>query len=288
MHISEWGTFIDPNDRLMVNMLTDLWDCKEGIAIDKTTATQGDLAIINPFVNMLAATTPSWMRDNIKAQFGGWGLSSRIIFVFADSPRQIVAWPGRGRRGSDTSGATKALVTDLRRISRLSGPFENDDAVFDAGQRWREEHIERHRNIMKMPHSNPWLGHFLARKFDYIVKLAMVLSTSRKDDLRITLAEWREAVRRMDEVECELDFIFGTTKAEAEVSRATRLNHAAWEHLEAGLKANGRIARRDVHRFLSRYMDYRSSNDFIAHLVAMDYIRQVQDPEGQWVELPLF
>src|SRR6266566_2659153 len=113
MHISEWGTFIDPNDRLMVNMLTDLWDCKEGIAIDKTTATQGDLAIINPFVNMLAATTPSWMRDNIKAQFGGWGLSSRIIFVFADSPRQIVAWPGRGHRGSDTSSATKALVTDL-------------------------------------------------------------------------------------------------------------------------------------------------------------------------------
>jgi hypothetical protein len=77
----------------------------------KATKTQGDNVLMNPFVNMIAGTTPKWLADNFKGHFGGWGLSSRIIFVYADTPERHIASPGECGAGQ---------------ISRDHGPFRDD------------------------------------------------------------------------------------------------------------------------------------------------------------------
>lgn len=284
MHVTEWGTFIDPRDYLMVNMLTDLFDCKEGIAIDKTTATQGDTLIFNPFINMLSATTPKWMYDNFRSQFGGWGLSSRIIFIFAKRPRRIIAFPGEETSSDALRIAMRPLVADLRRISDLSGPFRLSPAVRKYGQTYREELSERQINLSNNPDSNPWLRYFLARKFDYILKLAMVFSAATASNLLLEEEHFMAGAARMDEVELELLNIFGNHGGE-DISRAVRVNHTAWNHLRHCLETEGPQPRHTINRFLARYMTFRESEELITQLVASQAIRQVQDSQGLWLEL---
>jgi hypothetical protein len=284
MHVTEWGTFIDPRDHLMVNMLTDLWDCKDGIALDKTTATQGDTTIVNPFVNMLAATTPKWMYDNIRGQFGGWGLSSRIIFVFAARPRCVIAFPGAATQAESRDGVMRSLAGDLRRISELNGAFRISDEVLAYGQTYREELSERQIALATEPDSNPWLRYFLARKFDYILKLGMVLSVSRSSSLVLELDDFIGASARMDEVEHELLEIFGRNDPD-ELSRSVRTNHTAWNHLRHCLESEGPQPRHIIHRFLTRYMTFREAEALIEQLCASQLISQFQDASGLWLTL---
>lgn len=284
--ITEWGTFIDLRDDKMISMLTKLWDCEDDVSLSKTTATQGDVQIVNPFVNMLAATTPRWMHDNIKQQFGGWGVSSRIIFVFASRPSHVVAYPSRQREAAERLNATMdVLGKDLLEIAKLRGEYHLTEEAYAYGELWYAAHVERQLNLAQQPDTNPWLSYFLARKFDHGHKLAMVLAASQRSELIIEAADLKAALSRMDEVENEMLSIFGGRSAPETVSAAARVNSNAWRHLRLGLLANPRMSRSHLHHFLARYMDYRSANDFLSQLVAMQYIAQEQDHEGIWITL---
>lgn len=282
-HITEWGTFFDPRDHQMVNWLTDLYDCKDGAAIDKVTATQGDTEIVNPFVNILSGTTPGWLRTNVRGTFVGWGLLSRIVFVYADRPRDVIAYP-KLRLGSDTWSAQRSLTAALKHISSLRGEFTLSPEVTAYGQEWREKLRDYQIAVAADPDSNQWLKDFLARKFDHAHKLALVLSLARRDSLVLQLEELQEAIRRMDEVEAEILSIFGTVGHE--VSNSVRTNRLAWAYLQEGLRANERIPRCHVHQFLARYLDYRGANALLEQLREMQYISQEQTADGAlWIVL---
>jgi hypothetical protein len=285
--ITEWGTFIDPRDPIMINMLTKLWDCEDGISLSKTTLTQGDITIVNPFVNMLAATTPTWMRDNIRTQFGGWGLSSRIIFVFASRPARIVTFPDEFQTAQILRERMKPLQADLVAISQLQGTYTITPEARAYAKEWNNAHVDRQVNLQTQPEHNPWLSYYLARKLDYSFKLAMVYSASRSDTLVIDRLEIADAIARMDEVEGEMRNIFGESEraSPSGASAAARINSHAWGHLYRGLQVNPRMRPDHVQRFLARYMDFRSAKDFLIQLIAMNYIAQEQDAEGLWVTL---
>ncbi len=285
--ITEWGTFIDPNDPIMINMLTKLWDCEDGISLSKTTLTQGDITIINPFVNMLAATTPTWMRDNIRTQFGGWGLSSRIIFIFASRPARIVTYPDELQTARALNSRLEPLAADLLTISKLQGTYTITEAARAFTREWNLAHVDRQINLAAQPDHNPWLSYFLARKLDYSHKLAIVLAAARRSELVIDRAEIVDAVARMDEVEGEMRNIFGERErlAPAAASAAARVNNASWGPLYLALQANPRLPAPVVSGFLARYMDFRSANDFMAQLISMQYLTREQDADGLWCRL---
>jgi hypothetical protein len=285
--ITEWGTFINPEDPIMINMLTKLWDCEDGISLSKTTLTQGDITIINPFVNMLAATTPTWMRDNIRTQFGGWGLSSRIIFIFASRPARIVTFPDELQTAKLLAERLAPLSTDLLAISKLRGNFEITQDARAFAKQWNSSHVDRQINLASQPDHNPWLSYFLARKLDYSFKLAIVLAAARRSELVIDYPEITDAIARMDEVEGEMRNIFGERErmAPAAASAAARVNNAAWGPLHLALKANPRLPASVTQSFLARYMDFRSANDFMSQLVSMQYLTREQDIDGLWCTL---
>ena len=60
---SELGTFFDPNNREMVDVLVDLWDGKQG-DWKKETLHSGDYSIQNPWINIIGCTTPGWGAGN--------------------------------------------------------------------------------------------------------------------------------------------------------------------------------------------------------------------------------
>jgi hypothetical protein len=123
LQISELGNFIKKEDHDLINVLTDLWDSKDG-PFTKSTKTQGSDTIVNPFVNFIGATTPTWMRMNFRNHFGGWGLSSRILFVYGEEKARLIARPSKAIPMDWWKEHQRKLRADLETISDLVGEYQ--------------------------------------------------------------------------------------------------------------------------------------------------------------------
>lgn len=271
--ISEFGTFFDPEDRAMVNVLTELYDGKVNSAFTKRTKTQGTDTIMNPFVNLIAGTTPDWMRDNFRGRFGGWGLSSRIIFLHCDEKERSVAFPHKLWAG--TYDATMARFRDdLIEISQLQGTYTFSPDAEALYEQLYDAHGKRQTALNRHPHHDPWLSYYLARKLDHVIKLAIVLAASRRSELIITLADMYTAVDRCNEIESELSKVF---QSKTSTNRDVRLNMDVWRGIEEGIKREGRIRQVEIFSFSTQYMTYGRAKELLDHLVASHWLRAESD-----------
>jgi len=89
---SEFGNLLDPTDRQMVDLLVHLWDGKQG-EFKKSTKNNGSDEVSNPWINIIACTTPSWIAGNFPEYMIGGGFTSRCVFVYADQKAKLVPYP---------------------------------------------------------------------------------------------------------------------------------------------------------------------------------------------------
>jgi hypothetical protein len=78
----EFGMLLNPQDREMIDVLVHLWDGKKGV-FKKVTKTSGCDDVQNPWVNIIACTTPAWISGNFPEYLIGGGFTSRCVFVYA-------------------------------------------------------------------------------------------------------------------------------------------------------------------------------------------------------------
>jgi len=169
---SEFGTFLNPKDREMVDVLVSLWDGQLGVW-EKRTKTSGSDVIANPWVNIAACTTPSWIAGNFPDYMIGGGFTSRCVFIYAEDKRRLVPYPS-AEVPESFSKMEKDLVHDLEIISTFCGEFTLSEAAHKFGEEWYEAHY----NADNAELANTRFAGYLARKQTHIHKLAMVLSVS--------------------------------------------------------------------------------------------------------------
>lgn len=201
---SELGTFFNPQDREMVDVLVSLWDAQIG-AWERATKTQGSDVIENPWLNIIGCTTPSWIQGNMPEYMIGGGFCSRSIFVYGEAKRQHVAYPGLVSPDAGFQQEMEDLVHDLRLIAELRGPFEITAEARDWGEAWYERHWKNPRPIHL---SSTKFDGYLARKQTHIHKLAMVLAVSRGNDLVITKEILETAAILVTETERDMEKVF--------------------------------------------------------------------------------
>lgn len=170
---SEFGTFLNPKDREMVDVLVSLWDGQLGVW-EKRTKTQGSDLIENPWINIAACTTPSWIAGNFPDYLIGGGFTSRCIFIYADEKRRLVPYPSE-EVPKEFAKMEQELVHDLEIISTFAGPFNLSKAARTYGEEWYKQHYADSKSSA-LSH-NRFAG-YLARKQTHIHKLAMVLSAA--------------------------------------------------------------------------------------------------------------
>jgi len=178
---SEFGTFLNPNDREMVDVLVSLWDGQIG-TWRKATKTQGDDAIENPWINIVACTTPAWIAGNFPEYMIGGGFTSRTVFVYGDTKRHLAAYPGDYLPEGHHERAER-LVHDLEIIAtQIKGEYKLSPEAKEWGEAWYAAHFEN----PYPPHlDNERFGGYLARKQTHIHKLAMILAASESNELII-------------------------------------------------------------------------------------------------------
>ncbi len=198
--VSEFGNFLRPDDREMVDQLVNLWD---GYPVKKRTRMDGEQIVKNPCLNVIGCTTPAWIAQNFPEYMIGGGLTSRLLFVYADQKVKYIDYPFRHvpKNFLDTR---ESLIRDLERIAGLCGPFTLTEEAIVWGEAW----YERFHKVESKLIDETLLGGYINRKQTLVHKIAMCLSVSQSDDLIITKEHLERAVGLITELEAEMPKVY--------------------------------------------------------------------------------
>jgi hypothetical protein len=214
---SEFGNLLNPQDKEMVDLLVSLWDGKQG-AFEKKTKGSGHDLVENPWINLIACTTPSWIAGNFPEYMIGGGFTSRCLFVYADKKAQLVAYPGQ-LVPKDMQQTAQKLVEDLAHISLLTGQYELTADALAWGNTWYTDHYNaKHINL-----DDDRFGGYLARKQTHIHKLAMILAAAESAKLVITAEHLALADRMVSDLEPDMQLVFSKIGKSDEAVYAERL-----------------------------------------------------------------
>jgi hypothetical protein len=217
LSVSELGTFLDPKNGEMVDILVDLWDGRDSAKPwIRRTKGGGEEVIPQPFINIIGGTTPGWISERMTEYGITGGLASRSIFVYADSKAKLVPYPFLLFNDED-SQLKRDLITDLEAISDMAGPFELSSEALSLGMDWYEDHwnnVPEHLQGDRM-------GGYRARKQTHLHKLGMILSASQRDDRLISSKDFDVCQQILRQAEVDMHKVFsiissGTENAKVE------------------------------------------------------------------------
>lgn len=270
---SEFGNLLDPRDKDMVDLLVSLWDGKQG-AFSKNTKTAGNDKIENPWINLIACTTPSWIAGNFPEYMIGGGFTSRTIFVYADAKAQYVAYPSK-HVPADMEGIKTRLVEDLAHIANtVTGEYVLTPEAFEWGEAWYKKHFQSRPANMDMDR----FGGYFARKQTMIHKLAMILAASSSDELSITPEHLDIANTMVTDLEPDMQFVFSKIgRSDDSIYMDKLIGLVQSKGKEGVLFAE---AYRYVHAFFPSMRDFE---DFLAGCIKADYIRMETRSGGMYL-----
>lgn len=199
---SEFGNLVNPTDREMIDLLVTLWDSKQG-AFKKVTKNSGVDTVENPWINMIACTTPSWIAGNFPEYVIGGGFTSRCLFVYTEQKDKLVAYPSL-HVPIGLKEQQAALAQDLEHISGLKGAYRLTREAILWGEEW---YIRWYKEPPKHLQDDRF-GGYLARKQTHMHKLAMVLAASRRDDLVIKDEDLIAAEQMISDLELDMPKVF--------------------------------------------------------------------------------
>ncbi len=212
---SEFTVFIGIRNLDLISLLCDWYDCKNTWTYE--TKGQGIDRIKNVWVNLLAGTTPTALKDALPRESIGMGLTSRIIFVYEEDKAHVImfspgvdVWDdelGEARKLDDSKHGEwdelrLALIHDLSIISMMRGAFIPTKDYLGAYFTWRENHEKN------LPFRGTMLENYSNRKQTHVRKLSMIMSASRGNDLMLTGEDFARSLAALNKVELKMSNTF--------------------------------------------------------------------------------
>lgn len=215
--VSELGTFLTMDDDKLLSFLIRMWDGGDA-TFTHSTKSSGSVAVTAPWLNLIAATTPSWLSQNFPPVMVGGGLASRILFVNAKKKRSLVPYPDEMMDWAEHNDRKRKLVEDLFQISLLAGPYTILPEARDWGRQW---YLNHHNGSRPEYMASDRYSGYISRKQIHIHKLAMVVAAAQRDELQITKSDLIMADGFIKMIEPTMIETFDAI-GEHEISRAVR------------------------------------------------------------------
>lgn len=196
----EFASFVSKSEGKMYDVLTDLFDGKRSYSVG--TISRGFQFTEKPCINLLAATTPEWIADNMPESAIGGGFASRVVFVFEERVRRRQLY----YEELDYTYLNKLkedLVADLFHILSIEGEFTIEPSAKSFMEQW-------YRALDKQINEsyNSRMSGYYERKPAHVHKLAMVFHLAEHDDLVLTKDDFLNAIKTLEKLEVKLPKTF--------------------------------------------------------------------------------
>lgn len=197
-HSTEFATMLTSSGMDMVVFLTDIFDCPP--VWEHDTKSGGKNTIKAPFLNLLGATTPDWISRAMPLDTIGVGLTSRIVFIHHDTPREADPIP----KLTDAQKAlAQLLIGDLIAVSTLSGEFRLSDEADGHYRTWYRARLSNPN-----PSGDPRLAGYFERKPMHLLKLSIIIAAAKRDGLIIEEDDMTEAMEILERIESRMTRVF--------------------------------------------------------------------------------
>lgn len=259
------------NLELMANMC-DWYDCDD-VWEYRTVGRQKE-EVNGVWVNLFAGTTPEGFEKSLPKDMIGSGLTSRMVFVY--SSKSNVIWNPFDNK--DETVLEDALAADLQAMLTIQGQFIPTTAfLYD---RYKDWYISGRKNP---PFKDPKFSGYNLRRSDHLLKLCMIMSASRSDDLVLDVADFDRAKALLDLTEKNMPRAFAGV--------GDYILSGVIERVATTLMLNGKMSFNDI--FSIHYHDVSKDdlNKVILSLEALGrvkiigqtihYIAQIEEEEDE-------
>lgn len=189
-YASEFGSLLTSSGMDMVTFLTDIYDCPTEWA--HKTKMGGTNKIKAPWLNLYGGTTPDWIARALPLDTVGIGLTSRIIFIYQDTPRVRKAFP---KLSDAQKKLGELLLKDLVTISLISGQYILGPDAEEFYEAWDL------KNQTERMIDDPRLSGYYERKPMHIIKLSMTLAAAERDETVLRKDDIEKAIELLDRIE---------------------------------------------------------------------------------------
>lgn len=247
----------------LIEVLTDIYDVPA--LLTRQTRAAGEVKLVEPCLNILAATTVEWLTSTLDATDLASGFLPRFLFFPANARTRTLDFPGQLELTDNDP-----LAREAGQIARICGAMRIDDDAKAAYVNWSGEFAERPRTMLSLPGRDA----FLARLNTTCLKIAIANAAGRGvrtiacDDVARATAfiDWQDGV-----IERMLEEEIAFTREEqrrntivriirearfvhrAELLRASRLSRKQLDSVLDTLIAAGLVAE----EFKGRRREYR-------------------------------
>lgn len=181
----ELTVFLGYNNQQLMSDLCNWYDC--GDTWTYRTKNMGTDNIVGVWVNLLGATTPELLQTTLPRDAIGGGLTSRIIFVYEFKKGKTVPDPFLSEKEKQIEAT---LHRDLQQISTLAGEFKVSPEFIEAWTTW---YVKQEGQTGKVFDDYRFSG-YVERRPTHAMKLSMLLSASRCNDMVITVPDFERAL----------------------------------------------------------------------------------------------
>jgi len=265
LHSSELSSLVDPSGIKMIQFLTDIFD--GDIKFQHGTRHSGRYTVNNPILNILAATTPSWIAEGLPSTVVTHGFTGRTVFVYGDSPRYLKPFPNE-----PDSKLTQDLINDLNYISLIEGEF-----------RWAPGSRDYYRKIYEeAARSTPKdfrLEAFHSRKVKvHVLKIAMLLSLAEGDSMELTKTNLEIGWEILREVEIDMGKTF---------SAMGKYEHASdLERLETRIVQEGGMTSQEIYQEFRAAGDVNDIGKMLLMLISTGHVVKDKNEKGETIYRP--
>lgn len=195
---TELGVLLPAYENDFMSVLTDIYDGYPFSEKKRTAKTSIEMK--KPQLNMIAATTPSYLNNFLPE--GAWeqGFMSRMICIYsgATAPGDIF------KTNTYDKELEKSLTADLKIIGEIYGPVTFDKDAAEALIAW---HMTSAYGGEPIP-DHPKLQYYNTRRTSHLLKLCMIASAARSNELFVSLEDYVEALEWLTTAEAFMPDIF--------------------------------------------------------------------------------
>jgi len=265
----ELSTFLNRKyyDLGIAPLLINFFDCKRRYVYE--TKKRGKEILNNICLGMLAGSTISSIRNAIPSDAVGGGLTSRLIFVYANIPPKPVA---RIRLSEEQLTIRAELPKVLEEIRKLRGPVVLTPQSWELYEEAYVKHCETSPFFIV-----PFLSGYASRWHVHMLKVAMILSVSErplKEPVEVLPRHITGAIQILEASEVYMPKIL-TLITSTERGALGEMMACNVEQM-----GEGGVGRADLMRSVAHKITVREFEELVGTLVAAGRIERLAGPGG--------